>query len=201
MLQVKKKVIWVSRLLLIKSFLFICFGAMFSQLLLFQKYFEFSLLKKDRCHESYVARIFQWLSHLDTFTETSTAQDQAFEAVNLIEQGPSSVSESVSCHDVRTIQHIVGDAVSSGRENGKTSRQPRISETILLNIGSCASITLLISLYRIKTFTAPCHYSFKKCNQCTCIFTFEGKTLWAVLHSSKADCSMSDSGMRHRNEY
>ena len=32
----------------------------------------------------------------------------------------------------------------------------------LLNDGSCASITLLFSLYSIKTFTAPCHYSFKK---------------------------------------
>jgi len=54
---------------------------------------------------------------LDTFTETSTAPDQAVEAVNLAEQGPGSVSESVSYPDATTIQHIVGDAVSSGREN------------------------------------------------------------------------------------
>ena len=75
--------------------------------------------KKDRCCESYIARIFQWLSYLDTFTETSTAPDQAVAAVNLGEQGPSSVSESVSYPDATTIHDIVGDAVSSGRESGK----------------------------------------------------------------------------------
>ena len=48
------KVIWVTRLLIIKSFLFISYGAIFSQLLLFQKYFKFSPLKKDRCRESYI---------------------------------------------------------------------------------------------------------------------------------------------------
>ena len=71
------------------------------------------------------------LGHL-LFTETSTAPDQAVAAVNLGEQGPSSVSESVSYPDATTIQHIVGDAVSSGRENGKNSRKPRILETILI---------------------------------------------------------------------
>ena len=69
---------------------------------------------------------------MDTFTETSTAPDQAVEAVNLGEQGPSSVSESVSYPDATTIQHIVSDAVSSGGENGKKSREPRISETIII---------------------------------------------------------------------
>ena len=87
---------------------------------------------------------------LDTFTETPTAPDQAVAAVNLGEERPSSVSESVSYPDATTIQPIVGDAVSSGGENGKKSRKPRISETIILNDGSCASITLLFSLYRIK---------------------------------------------------
>ena len=67
---------------------------------------------------------------MDTFTETSTAPDQAVAAVNLGEQGPSSVSESVFYPDATTIPHIVGDAVSSGRENGKKSRKPKISETI-----------------------------------------------------------------------
>ena len=92
----------------------------------------------------------------------NTAQDQAVAAVNLGEQGPCSVSESVSCPDTTTIQYIVGDEVTSGGENGKRSRKPRISETIILNDGSFASITLLFSLFRIKTFTAPCHYSLKK---------------------------------------
>ena len=69
---------------------------------------------------------------MDTFTETSTAPDQAVEAVNFGEQRPSSVSESVSYPGVRTIQHIVGDAVSKGRENGKKSMKPRISETIII---------------------------------------------------------------------
>ena len=69
---------------------------------------------------------------MDTFTETSTAPDQAVAAVNLGEQGPSSVSESVSYPDATTIQHIVSDTVSSGRENGKKSRKARISETIII---------------------------------------------------------------------
>ena len=73
---------------------------------------------------------------MDTLTEISTAPDQAVEAVNLGEQGPFSVLESVSYPDATAIQHIVGDVVSSGRENGKKSRKPRISETIILNDGS-----------------------------------------------------------------
>ena len=139
---------------------------------------------------------------MDTSTETSIAPDQAVAAVKLAEQGPSSVSESVSYPDTTTIQHIVGDVVSSGRENGKKSRKPIISETvaIILNDGSCGSITLLFSLYKIKTFTAPCHYS-KKCSQYTCIFTLQGKLVSCVLHCSKADWSMSNSGMSHRNVY
>ena len=131
----------------------------------------------------------------------SKSPDQAVAAVNLREQRPISVLASVSYPEATTIQLIVGDAVSSGRGNGKKSREARTSETIVLNDSSCASITLLFSLYRVKTFTAPCHYSFMKCSQCTCIFTVQGKTWWAVLHSSKADGSMSNSGMRHRNEY
>ncbi|XP_044171256.1 uncharacterized protein LOC114961641 isoform X2 [Acropora millepora] len=75
---------------------------------------EFAM-RSETCVEPTLSEIF--------YAETSTAQDQAFEAVNLIEQGPSSVSESVSCPDVRTIQHIVGDAVSSGRENGTQGKQ------------------------------------------------------------------------------
>ena len=69
---------------------------------------------------------------MDTFTETFTAPDQAVAAVNLDEQRPSSVSESVSYSDASTIQHIVGDAVSSDRENGKKLRKERISETVLI---------------------------------------------------------------------
>ena len=114
---------------------------MFSQRVLFQQYFEFFPLKQDRCHESYIARIFQWLSYLDTFTETFTAPDQAVAAVNLGEQGPSSLSELVSCPDATTIQHNVGYAVSSGRENGKKSMKPRISETNITrgnrSLGEC----------------------------------------------------------------
>ena len=68
---------------------------------------------------------------MDTFTETFTAPDQAA-AANLAEQGPSSVSESVSYPDATTVQHILSDTVNSGRENGKKSRKPRISETIII---------------------------------------------------------------------
>ena len=88
----------------------------------------------------------QCLANLCCFK--NTAQDQAVAAVNLGEQGPSSVSESVSYPDATTTQHIVGDAVSSGRENGKKSRELRVSETIILSDGSCASIVLLFSLFR-----------------------------------------------------
>ena len=69
---------------------------------------------------------------MGTFTETSTAPDQAVVAVNLGEQGPSSISEAIVHPDVTTKnQHIVGDVVSLGRENGK-SRKPRSSEFIVL---------------------------------------------------------------------
>ena len=81
---------------------------------------------------------------MGTFTETTTAPGQAVVAVNAGEQGPSSISEAVFHPDLTTMQqHIVGNVVTSGRENGKTSRKPRISEFIILNDGSCASITLL----------------------------------------------------------
>ena len=77
--------------------------------------------------------------------------DQAVAAVNLGEKGPSSISEAVFHPDLTTMQqHTVGDVVSSGRENGKKSRKPIISESIILNDGSCASITLLFSLYRLS---------------------------------------------------
>ena len=134
---------------------------MFSQLVLFQKYFKFFPLKKKD-----VVKVILLGSFNDCLLWTPSQRplrchDQAVAAGNLGEQRPSSVSEAVSHPDATTIeQHIVGDVVSSGRENGKNSRKPRISETIILNDGSCASTTLLFSLYRIKTFTAPCHYSF-----------------------------------------
>ena len=77
-------------------------------------------------------------------TETTTAPDQAFAAFNAGEQGPSSISEAVFHPDLTAMQqHIVGDVLSTDRENGK-SRKPRISEFIILNDGSCARITLLI---------------------------------------------------------
>jgi len=57
--------------------------------------------------------------------KTSTAPDQAVAAVNLGEQGPSSVSESVSHPDATTVQHIVDDVVSSGRENVIQEERPR----------------------------------------------------------------------------
>ena len=78
------------------------------------------------------------------FTETSTAPDQAVVAVNLGEQGSSSISEAVVLPELTTKnQHIVGDVVSSGRENGKKSRKPRISEFIILSDVSWARIILL----------------------------------------------------------
>ena len=71
---------------------------------------------------------------MDNFTETSTVPDQAVAAVNLGEQGPSSISDEVFHPDLTTIQqHIVGDVVSSGRENGKKSRKPKVSQSIILN--------------------------------------------------------------------
>ena len=71
--------------------------------------------------------------------------DQAVAVVYLGEQGHSSILEAVVHPDLPTVvqQHIVGDVVSSGRENGKRSWKPRILESMTLNDGSCASITLL----------------------------------------------------------
>jgi len=70
-----------------------------------------------------------WLSYLDTFTETSTVPDQA---VDLGEQGLSTISEAVCYPDVTTAQqHIVGDVMCPSEENGKkSSRKPRISESV-----------------------------------------------------------------------
>ena len=99
------------------------------------------------------------MSYLDTFTETSIVADQAVAAVNLGEQGPSSISEAIVHPDQTTDvvqQHIVGDVVSSGRENGKKSGKPRIAEFMILHDGSNASISLNCanSPYRLKTLTA-----------------------------------------------
>ena len=81
---------------------------------------------------------------MGTFTETSTAPDQAVVAVNLGEQRPSSISEGVVHPDLTTKnQHIVRDVVSSDRENGKKSRKPRSPEFIILNNGSSGRITSL----------------------------------------------------------
>ncbi|XP_074627764.1 uncharacterized protein LOC141885776 [Acropora palmata] len=61
-----------------------------------------------------------------TSTETSTAPDQAVVAVNLGEQGPSSISEAVVHPDLTTKnQYIVGDVVSSDRENGSAFEEQR----------------------------------------------------------------------------
>ncbi|XP_067023513.1 uncharacterized protein [Acropora muricata] len=88
-------------------------------------------VKKQRRDTGIRGAMVQCLSNL--CCSKNTAQDQAVAAVNLGEQGACSVSESVSYPDATTIQHIVGDAVSSGRENGKKSRKPGISEAIILN--------------------------------------------------------------------
>ena len=77
-------------------------------------------------------------------TKTTTAPDEAVLAVNAGEQGPNSISATVFHPDLIRMQpHILRDVVSSGREKGKKSRKPRISEVIMLNDGSYASITLL----------------------------------------------------------
>ena len=60
---------------------------------------------------------------MDTFTETSTAPDHAVAAVNLGEHGRRYVPEAVFHPGLTTIkQHIVGDLVSSGGENGNNFR-------------------------------------------------------------------------------
>ncbi|XP_044166801.1 uncharacterized protein LOC114951853 isoform X3 [Acropora millepora] len=63
--------------------------------------------------------------------KTSKVADQAVVAVNLGEQGPSSISEGVVHPDLTTKnQHIVGDVVSSGRENesrGKRLVYPEVT--------------------------------------------------------------------------
>ena len=130
----------------------------------------------------------------------NTAQDQAVAAVNMGEQGPSSVSESVSYPDATTIQHIVSDAVSSGGENGKRSRKPRISETIILNDCLCAIITLLFSLFRMKTFTAACHYSFKKCRLIIQMSLHSSQSLFDNLCRSHLQSSDSFSQFKNPGE-
>ncbi|XP_015780910.1 PREDICTED: uncharacterized protein LOC107358849 [Acropora digitifera] len=54
-----------------------------------------------------------------------TETNQAVVAVNAGEQGPNSISEAVFHSDVSTVQqHIVGDVVSSGRENENRGKRP-----------------------------------------------------------------------------
>ena len=75
-------------------------------------------------------------------TETTTAPDQAVAAVNSGEQLPNSIA--VFHPDLTKMQqYIVGDVLSSDRENGKKSRKPRISEFIILNDGSCEELELV----------------------------------------------------------
>ena len=98
--------------------------------------------------------------------------DQAVAAVNLGEQGPSSISEAVFHPNLTTVQqHIVGDVVSSGRENGKKSRKPRISESIILSDGFMRKH--YFTVFPVQTFIAQYYNSFKKCSQCTCILHFK----------------------------
>ncbi|XP_067019965.1 uncharacterized protein [Acropora muricata] len=84
--------------------------------------------------------------------KTSTATDQTVVAVNLGEQGPSSISEAVVHPDLTTKnQHIVGDGVSSDRENEiqrKRPSHPIVTTTVKLRQRRNASI-------RKKTSTAP----------------------------------------------
>ena len=126
---------------------------MFGQLLLFQKYFEFIFFKKGEIKVVFLGSL---------MVETTTAPDQAVVAVNAGEQGPNSISEAVFRPDLTTMQqHIVGDVRSSGRENGKKSRKPKISELLYRMIVHVQALLYCVnSLYRLKTFTAQCHLSF-----------------------------------------
>ncbi|XP_067024623.1 uncharacterized protein [Acropora muricata] len=80
------------------------------------------------------AETYQWEGQCNTLVEkmlemikeTFTAPDQAVAAVNLGEQGPSLVLQPVTHPGATTIQHIVGDAVSSGRENVIQRKRPKI---------------------------------------------------------------------------
>ncbi|XP_015776057.1 PREDICTED: uncharacterized protein LOC107354137 isoform X4 [Acropora digitifera] len=88
-----------------------------------------SVLKQERrpshLHPSATPPVMEQRHDTDIRRETSTAPDQAVAEVNLGEQRPSSVSESVSYPDATTIHHIVGDAVSAGRENVIQDERPR----------------------------------------------------------------------------
>ncbi|XP_015770835.1 PREDICTED: uncharacterized protein LOC107349234 [Acropora digitifera] len=62
---------------------------------------------------------------LREYGETSTAPGQGVVAVNLGQQGPSSISEAAFHPDLTTMQrHIVGDVVGSGRENEIQRKRP-----------------------------------------------------------------------------
>ncbi|XP_015778868.1 PREDICTED: uncharacterized protein LOC107356762 isoform X1 [Acropora digitifera] len=80
---------------------------------------------KDLLHPPETTTTEKKRQNTDVPEKTFTAPDQAVAAVNLGEQGPSSLSELVSCPDATTIQHIVGYAVSSGRENVIQEERPR----------------------------------------------------------------------------
>ena len=100
----------------------------YSQLVLFQKrlWLTFLFFSKERNSINCIGGIFQWLSYLDTFTETPTAPHQAVAANNLDHQGESAIPETPETEQ----QHILDDVVTSGSGNGKKSRKRRISECL-----------------------------------------------------------------------
>ncbi|XP_015764070.1 PREDICTED: uncharacterized protein LOC107343052 isoform X5 [Acropora digitifera] len=79
-----------------------------------------------KLRESY-AKKYHWEGECGRLVERmlNIIQDQTVAADNLGEQGPSSVSESVSYPDTTTLQHVVCDFVGSGRENVIQEERPR----------------------------------------------------------------------------
>ena len=123
---------------------------MFSQLVLFQKRLWVPVLffLKERNSVNCIGGIFQWLSYLDTFTETQTYQapyhttpHQAVAANNLGYQGLSATPETPE----KVQQHILDDVITSGSEKGKKWKKRRIAWL-------CITL-LLFMLWRFQVFS------------------------------------------------
>ena len=89
-----------------------------------KKYFDFlsfSFFLEERNSINCIGGIFQWLSYLDTFTETPTASNLDYQGLSATPETPETVQ-----------QHILDDVVTSGSGNGKKSRKRRISECLIV---------------------------------------------------------------------
>ncbi|XP_015774884.1 PREDICTED: uncharacterized protein LOC107353084 isoform X2 [Acropora digitifera] len=111
------------------------------------------------------AETYQWEGQCSTLVEkmyemikdTSVVPDEAVAAVNLGGQEPSSISEAVFHPDLTTIQQqIVGDVVSSGRENETSTVQHQAVAANYLGSQGPSAIPETVQQHSLDAVVASC---------------------------------------------